>query len=209
MKNLPNDRPANPPAEQRQPDTHVDQEVMDGMARLIEQVGGDPCAPRGKRVREVLHTGLKLLTDGASLGETKLISRSLKELRYALKVFRPHRAVPKVTVYGSARTPAEDPTYLAAAEFSRLMSEAGWMIITGAGDGIMRAGNAGAGKGKSFGVSIRLPFETNANDYIVGDPKLITFRYFFTRKLMFMWEGECRRTSSPAGSERRTNASRR
>ena len=116
------------------------------------------------------------------------MSRSLKELRYALKVFRPYRGTRKISVFGSARTPEDHPDYQAAVAFSRQMAEAGWMVITGAGDGIMRAGHGGAGRAASFGVSIRLPFETNANDVIVGDPKLIVFRYFFTRKLMFMWE---------------------
>ena len=116
------------------------------------------------------------------------MSRSLKELRYALKVFRPYRGTRKISVFGSARTPEDHPDYQAAVAFSRNMAEAGWMVITGAGDGIMRAGHGGAGRAASFGVSIRLPFETNANDVIVGDPKLIVFRYFFTRKLMFMWE---------------------
>lgn len=157
------------------------------MDKLIAAVGGDPESLTGKSVREVMHTGLKLITDDASLGEVKLISRALKELRYALKVFRPYDDHPKVTVFGSARTPEAHPDYQAAVRFSKTMAESGWMVITGAGDGIMRAGHGGAGKDASFGVAIRLPFETNANDYIVGDPKLITFRYFFTRKLMFMW----------------------
>ena len=90
-------------------------------------------------------------------------------------------------MFGSARTPEDHPDYQAAVRFSRTMAESGWMVITGAGDGIMRAGHAGSGKESAFGVAIRLPFETNANDVIVGDPKLVTFRYFFTRKLMFMW----------------------
>ena len=165
----------------------ADAHTIDAIDRLITEAGGDPSQLHGKNVREILHTGLKLLRDQSSLGEVKLISRSLKELRYALKVFRPYLDAPKISVFGSARTPEEHPDYQAAVRFSKTMAESGWMVITGAGDGIMRAGHGGAGKEASFGVAIRLPFETNANDYIVGDPKLVTFRYFFTRKLIFMW----------------------
>ncbi len=154
---------------------------------LVARSGGDPNTLSGKIARELMHTALKLLDDQADEGEMKLISRSLKELRYALKVFRPYREVPKISVFGSARTPPEHPHYKAAEQFSRLMAQAGWMVITGAGDGIMRAGHGGAGPEKSFGVAIRLPFETNANEFILGDPKLVIFRYFFTRKLVFMW----------------------
>src|SRR5690606_16619183 len=92
----------------------------------------------------------------------------------------------KISIFGSARTPPGHPHYQAALQFARTISAAGWMVITGAGDGIMRAGHGGAGRKASFGVAIRLPFETNANEFIVGDDKLVTFRYFFTRKLMFV-----------------------
>jgi uncharacterized protein (TIGR00730 family) len=166
----------------------MDPQLVEAMDSLIRKAGGDPDSPLGMRGREILHTALKLLRDGADDGEIKLISRSLKELRYALKVFRPYHEARKVTIFGSARTPPDHPDYVACVDFSKRIAERGWMVITGAGDGIMRAGHGGAGADKSFGVAIRLPFETNANDYIVGDPKLITFRYFFTRKLMFMWQ---------------------
>jgi len=171
----------------RPPAAEPDRALFDAMDRLIADAGGDLSQLRGKLTREIMHTAIKLLRDDAGEGEVKLVSRSLKELRYALKVFRPFDATRKISIFGSARTPEDHPAYQACVAFSRHMAEAGWMVITGAGDGIMRAGMGGAGTEKSFGVSIRLPFETNANDYIVGDPKLITFRYFFTRKLMFMW----------------------
>jgi len=160
------------------------------MDALVEQAGGDPRLTSGKIVREVLHTALKLIRDKADEGELKLISRSLKELRYALKVFRAYRETPKVSIFGSARTPVDHPVYRAAEHFARSMAEVGWMVITGAGDGIMRAGHGGAGREASFGVAIRLPFETSANDYIHGDPKLITFRYFFTRKIIFISQAD-------------------
>jgi uncharacterized protein (TIGR00730 family) len=105
-------------------------------------------------------------------------------------VFGQYAEPHKVSIFGSARTPQGHPDYAAAREFGRLMAEAGWMVITGAGDGIMRAGHEGPGRQASFGVAIRLPFETNANEFIVGDEKLIHFRYFFTRKLMFLSQAE-------------------
>ena len=163
-----------------------DAEVADGLNALIAQVGGEPDSFDGQLVREMMTTALKLVRDGADTGELKLISRSLKELRYAMKVFRPYAGTQKISIFGSARTPEDHPTYQAAVDFSRLCSAAGWMVITGAGDGIMKAGHGGAGREGSFGVAIRLPFETTANEIIAGDGKLITFRYFFTRKLMFL-----------------------
>lgn len=161
--------------------------VPDDLRQLIVHAGGDPESVHGRNVQDTLLAALKLVNDGSNVGEVKLIARSLKELRYALKVFRPFRETPKISVFGSARTPEDHPDYLQAVRFSRTMAEAGWMVITGAGDGIMRAGHDGAQRENSFGVAIRLPFETTANDVIAGDPKLITFRYFFTRKLIFMW----------------------
>lgn len=165
-----------------------DEQLLLDFERIVQNAGGETDSLSGKIVRELMHTAVKLIRDDADEGELKLLSRSLKELRYALKVFRPYRQTPKVSIFGSARTLETDPAYEAAVHFSRTMAAAGWMVITGAGDGIMRAGHGGAGPEASFGVSIRLPFETNANDYITGDPKLITFRYFFTRKIMFIWQ---------------------
>lgn len=165
-----------------------DAEAMTAMDNLIRQAGGDPDTMTGSVAREMMHTAIKLLRDQADEGEMKLISRSLKELRYALKVFRPYQEVRKISVFGSARTKENHPDYVACVDFSREMAAAGWMVITGAGGGIMAAGHGGAGAQKSFGVAIRLPFEQATNEFIANDPKLVTFRYFFTRKLMFMWQ---------------------
>ncbi len=137
-------------------------------------------------VRDLMTAALKLIPDGRDTGELKLISAAVKELRYAYRVFGQYPSTRKVTIFGSARTPAEHPDYSAAVDFSRLMAERKWMAITGAGDGIMKAGHEGPGREASFGVAIRLPFETSANTVIAGDEKLINFRYFFTRKLMFL-----------------------
>jgi hypothetical protein len=120
----------------------------------------------------------------------KLLATALKELRYCLKVFRPYKGVRKVTVFGSARTPPDHAAYHAAEAFSRRIAEHQWMVMTGAAAGIMEAGHVGAGREKSFGLNIILPFESGANRVIHGDPKLMNLRYFFTRKLMFIKESD-------------------
>src|SRR6059036_2786938 len=134
----------------------------------------------------MLTTVLKLYEDGASTGDLKVTNTALKELRYAYKVFAPYRDVRKVTVFGSARTAPTQSAAMAALMFGRRMVEAGWMVVTGAGAGIMGAAQEGAGGEKSFGLNIRLPFEQEANPWIASDPKLITFKYFFTRKLFLV-----------------------
>jgi uncharacterized protein (TIGR00730 family) len=133
-------------------------------------------------------TALKMGRDQTTVADLKLFSRSLKELRYAARVFGPYARFRKVVVFGSARTPPEDAESIAAEEFAREMREHGFMIITGGGDGIMGAAQRGAGRENSFGLNIRLPFEQRANETIYGDPKLINFNYFFTRKLNFVKE---------------------
>ncbi len=141
---------------------------------------------------ELLHqmivTVIKLAQDRTERGDLKILNTTLKELRYAFKVFRPYRRVRKVSVFGSARCKPETEDYQQAVELSRMMADRGYMVITGAGHGIMEAGNRGAGTEHSFGLNIRLPFEQVANPYIAGDEKLINFKYFFTRKLGFMKE---------------------
>lgn len=142
--------------------------------------------PDGDMVGEIVANALKLLRDKTNRGDVKLVNKSFKELRYALKIFAPYRDVRKVSIFGSARTPADHPDYDAAVQFGRRMAEAGWMVITGAGGGIMAAGHGGAGADPSFGLAIRLPFEQKTNEFIANDKKLINFKYFFTRKLMFV-----------------------
>lgn len=137
------------------------------------------------QIREVAD---KLAHDQATRGDIKIIARAIKELRYAFKVFTPYRLHRKVTVFGSARTPANHPDYLSSVEFGRLMAKNNWMVLTGAGGGIMEGAHVGAGLPMSMGVNILLPFEQQANSVIDGDPKLVTFRFFFTRKLMFVKE---------------------
>jgi uncharacterized protein (TIGR00730 family) len=126
--------------------------------------------------------------DHPSRGDLKIISRTLRELRYAFKVFSPYRRLRKVTMFGSARTLPEHPTYKIAVEFGRVMAANHWLIITGAASGIMEAGHVGAGRENSMGLNILLPFEQSANKVIAGDAKLVHMKYFFTRKLMFVKE---------------------
>ena len=136
----------------------------------------------------MLTTVLKLHEDRTPVADLKVTNTALKELRYAYKVFAPYRDVRKVTVFGSARTPGTDDAAVAARDFGRRMVEEGWMVVTGAGAGIMGAAQEGAGGERSFGLNIRLPFEQEANPWIASDPKLITFKYFFTRKLFLVKE---------------------
>jgi len=130
----------------------------------------------------------KLASDGSTRGDLKILTRTLRELRYALKVFSPYRNRRKVTVFGSARTLPDEPAYEQAMQFGRAMAEHNWMVITGAASGIMEAGHRGAGRAHAMGLNIMLPFEQDANPVIAGDDKLVHMKYFFTRKLMFVKE---------------------
>ncbi|HYF15666.1 MAG TPA: LOG family protein [Phycisphaerales bacterium] len=183
------------PTDPIQPETSAgrridDPAVLAQIDALLASAGARPGDTQTRLVRDLIQNGLKLLTDGRDLGELKLMVNSFKEMRYAYRVFGRFKDPHKVTIFGSARTPEDHPDYTACVEFSRLMAEAGWMAITGAGLGIMKAGHVGPGRDASFGVAIRLPFETSANPVIAGDEKLINFRYFFTRKLMFISQAE-------------------
>ena len=130
----------------------------------------------------------RLASDQATRGDLKILSRTLRELRYAFKVFTPYRMVRKVTVFGSARTSKEHPCYRQAVDFGRRMAACDWLVVTGAASGIMEAGHEGAGRERSMGLNILLPFEQEANPIIAGDSKLVHMKYFFTRKLMFVKE---------------------
>jgi uncharacterized protein (TIGR00730 family) len=163
-----------------------DEQILSAVHSLIRSIGGDPETFDGRLISELVLTSLKLIPDGHDTGQLKLLNSALKEMRYAYRVFNRYRPSQKISIFGSARTPEDHPDYIAARDFSRTMAARGWMAITGAGDGIMKAGHEGPQREASFGLSIRLPFETTANTVIEGDPKLINFRYFFTRKLMFM-----------------------
>jgi uncharacterized protein (TIGR00730 family) len=139
-------------------------------------------------IAEMIVTALRMGSDGVPVADLKMINRSLKELRQAAKAFTPYQGIRKIAIFGSARTLADEPTFAAAEQFARLIREHGYMIITGGGDGIMGAAQKGAGRKYSFGLNIRLPFEQRANEVINGDPKLVNFNYFFTRKVNFVKE---------------------
>ena len=141
-------------------------------------------------IKQLLTTIVKMGSEDFSRGDLKIINTTLKELRYAFGVFEPYRHVRKAAVFGSARTPETAPAFKSAREFGKYIAAEGWMVITGGSTGIMRAGLEGAGRTRSFGLNIRLPFEQAANTVIEGDKKLINFKYFFTRKLSFIKESD-------------------
>ena len=158
--------------------------------RITELVSEWSCGRYAPFIEELIVTALKLGHDQMGMAELKLLNRSVKEMRQADKTFFPYRHRRKVSVYGSARTEPGVPEYQAAVEFGRKMSDHDYMVITGAGEGIMGAANLGAGREDSFGLGINLPFETGANETVRGDLKLIDFNYFFTRKLSFVKEAD-------------------
>lgn len=159
----------------------VEEEVLDWLEKA--RASGSE-----ELVAEMLQTVLKLVSDGTSRGDLKVLNRTLKELRYAFKIFAPFRNTRKTSIFGSGRILDDDPYYLMAREFAAKLAADGFMVITGAGEGIMRAGNEGAGREKSFGVNIHLPFEQKPNRFIRRDAKLLNFHFFFTRKLIFVKE---------------------
>lgn len=161
-----------------------------GNAELDAAVAGLVSAsssnPNQDLIGEIITTAVKLHRDGAGRGDLKLINTALKEMRYSSLVFSRHDE-PKVTIFGSARVGETDPNYLLAQEFASIMAGRGWGVVTGAGPGIMEAGNRGAGIDSSYGVSIRLPFETRGSAYLSPE-RTVNFKYFFTRKLGFVKE---------------------
>src|SRR5436190_10026087 len=160
------------------------------LKQIQAMLGGSDDDPQKVFLKEMLLGVLKLHHPRLDTLDIKILNRTLKELRYAFKVFHPYRHRPKVSLFGSARTQSDDPNYQLAYRFARLLARRGYMVITGGADGIMRAGQEGAGRESSFGVNIMLPFEQGPNAIIADDPKLITFKYFFTRKLLFVKESD-------------------
>lgn len=163
------------------------EETSELIDRLLEQAGA---TANRDLLAQILATGVRLAGGAADRLDLKITEAALKEMADAFEVFAPYRDVPKVTIFGSARTRPDAPVYAQARDAARALADAGWMVVTGAGPGIMAAGQEGAGPGRSFGVNIRLPFESGANAFIASDPKLVEMKYFFTRKLMLMKESD-------------------
>ena len=161
----------------------MDPELRKRVQELISYKGG---GHNEDLVADIVENALKLLKDVEARGDVRVIQTAVRELRYAYRLFAPHAHVRKVTMFGSARTLPTKAEYLQAVDFARKIAADGWMVITGAGPGIMQAGHEGAGLERSFGANIRLPWEQSANPIIHDDKKLITFKYFFTRKLTFV-----------------------
>jgi uncharacterized protein (TIGR00730 family) len=139
---------------------------------------------------QLIRSAFALLDDQPNILDLKIAGAALEEMREAFKMFAPFHDVPKVTIFGSARTQMADPLYMQARDVASRLAAAGWMVVTGAGPGIMQAGMEGAGRDMSIGVSIRLPFEQGANPVIAGDVKYVSMKYFFTRKLMLVKESK-------------------
>jgi hypothetical protein len=164
-----------------------DEELDLQIEALLDRVA----PPRDRDVlRDILVSAAGMAGDDLDRLDLKITSAALREMRAAFRAFVPYHDIPKATMFGSARTLPDDPSYEQARELARLLAENGWMVVTGAGPGIMAAGLEGAGRSSSFGVNIRLPFEQGANPFIAGDEKLISMKYFFTRKLMLMKESK-------------------
>jgi uncharacterized protein (TIGR00730 family) len=174
------------PSRQHRPSYSTHNPAIDAqIASLVSSFGEEHDR---QLLMEMMISAYRLGEDGSSTGDLKILNSALKELRYAFKIFRPYRTIRKVAMFGSARVSKEHPAYGTAIEFGRRMAKAGWIVITGAASGIMKAGHEGAGRTASFGLNIRLPFEQEANPIIARDTKLINCKYFFTRKLLFIKE---------------------
>src|SRR5438105_9805523 len=161
----------------------ADPELKRRIEELIQYKGG---GFNEESVADIIESALKILTDIEDSGDVRVIKMAMRELRYAFRLFAPYAESRKVTIFGSARTQPTKLEYQQAVEFGRKIAAAGFMVITGAGGGIMQAGHEGAGPENSFGANIRLPWEQSANPIIREDKKLVTFKYFFTRKLIFI-----------------------
>lgn len=161
--------------------------IDDKIAELIDAAGFDT---DDDLTFEMVVTALRMGFEDVDRADKKLVNAALKELRYSFHVFAPYRGIKKCTIFGSARIKPGDAEYECAKDFGAAIAARDWMVMTGAGPGIMAAGLEGAGAENSFGINIMLPFEASANEVIADDPKLINFRYFFTRKVTFMKESQ-------------------
>jgi len=165
-------------------------DAPDGEASVEAILAGARTPAERRLYRSILDTVGDLARTGTDTIDLKVVDSALAEMAEAFRVFQPYRKRKKVTIFGSARTEPDHPAYRQARALAAAMSGAGWMVVTGAGPGIMAAGMEGAGRDQSIGVNIRLPHEQGANRFIAQDPKLVEMRYFFTRKLMLLKESD-------------------
>jgi uncharacterized protein (TIGR00730 family) len=159
-------------------------------ADIVELIDQLPTSKHQQLIQRALATILRLARSEIDRLDWKILSASLTDMEQGFQIFYPYRHVRKITIFGSARTSPESPEYAIAVDFARRVTELGFMVMTGGGGGIMQAGNEGAGREQSFGLNIHLPFEQEANPTMAGDPKLINFKYFFTRKLFLLRESD-------------------
>ena len=164
----------------------IDDKAIDGLINELARRRGS--SESDYLLREILTTAVKLGMESKDKGDLKLVNNALKELRYSFKIFSPFRHVKKAIIFGSARSKNTSAEYIMAEKFSKKITEKGYMVVTGGGPGVMEAGNKGAKAGKHFALNIRLPFEQKPNPYVDEKGKFINFKYFFTRKLIFVKE---------------------
>ncbi|WP_426572949.1 TIGR00730 family Rossman fold protein [Aquihabitans sp. McL0605] len=176
------------PADEPAAHTHTDDPTVDDRIRSL--LAGAGVTTDVDQIFDILATGVHLGQDHTDRLDLKITASAIEEMRHAFRMFAPYKDQPKVTIFGSARTASTDPVYRQTHDVASSLAAAGWMVVTGAGPGIMLAAMEGAGPAKSIGVSIRLPFETRANDVIHDDPKHVSMKYFFTRKLMLVKESK-------------------
>ncbi len=178
-------------AEHPIPDITTAEPTLDrpALGELVQQLLDASGATANRDVlRDILRSATGLAGDDVDRLDLKITAAALKEMRAAFKMFMPLQGTPKVTVFGSARTHPEAPLYDLARRLAARLAKQGWMVITGAGPGIMAAAAEGAGRERSIGISIRLPFEESPSEVLADEDKVVAMKYFFTRKLMLIKE---------------------
>lgn len=169
------------------PSSHLSKSLQADVIKLLDHL---PHLKHGELIQLALATIVRMAEGEIDRLDWKICNAALQDMERAFKTFYPYRHIRKVAIFGSARISSDTEEYQMAVEFAQRVTQQGFMVITGAGGGIMQAGNEGAGPDRSFGLNIQLPFEQGANPFIEGDPKLIPFKYFFTRKVFFLRESD-------------------
>ncbi|PTT72309.1 cytochrome D ubiquinol oxidase subunit II, partial [Pseudomonas sp. HMWF010] len=149
-----------------------------------------PGSPNLKLYQEMLSTVIRMAQADRSRWDAKIMLQTLREMEHAFSTLGQFKRRRKVTVFGSARTPGDHPVYQLARDLGATLAKHNLMVITGAGGGIMAAAHAGAGLENSLGFNITLPFEQSANATMQGSNNLLSFHFFFLRKLFFVKEAD-------------------